>query len=229
MFLKSFHSLFNSHKTNNTAAHDNGVWIERLLSLVDMQSHPVLLLAGLREQDAGSAPVIALGRQLAKYRKKTLLIDADWRHPELHHLAKIPPKPGLIQVLAGDQQLDNAVTPFNEPDDTGEFLHLMPAGLEEPGFYDSIDRTNVRQLVSELKKRFDCTLVNTTCMPFTATPMMLAGELDGVLLQVRAFQTPRQLALNTCRQFQDQGIKTVGVLFSDYQNYIPHPIAEFFE
>lgn len=121
---------------------------------------------------------------LAESGKKVLIIDLDLRRPNLHNLWKESHRPGVIEVLFEDVSIDEAIKPS-----AAKGIDLLTAGQETPNPSAINQSSKLRQLINDLKKRYDHILIDTA--PYgiitDAAPMMRLA--DGIVVAVRFNQT----------------------------------------
>ncbi|SNS73125.1 receptor protein-tyrosine kinase [Noviherbaspirillum humi] len=124
------------------AEHDND---ERVLSIISahrMEGRSIL-----------AANLAVLFSQLGK---RTLLIDADFRHPRQHSLFGIDNKSGLSSVLAGRVSLD-----VLRKVEGLDYLAILPAGICPPNPSELLERPIFSLVLNQLVAQFDMILVDT--------------------------------------------------------------------
>ncbi len=118
---------------------------------------------------------------------ETLLIDADLRRPTIGNRLHPEPAIGLTEVLSGKTSVDHAIYTLKN-----NRLKVLPAGEPTRESVELIASPSFRSLMANLRKRFWRIVVDTPpAVPFTDADA-LAGCADGVLIVVRAGQTPKR-------------------------------------
>ena len=132
---------------------------------------------------------IALNLALAfagESSRETLLIDADLRRPTIGYRLQPAPAIGLTEVLSGKTSVEHAI--YNLKNNR---LKVLPAGEPTRESVELISSPSFKSLMANLRERFWRIVVDTPpVIPFTDADA-LAVNADGVLMVVRAGQTPR--------------------------------------
>ena len=126
-----------------------------------------------------------LAAAMARWGKKTLIIDTDLRHPSMHRIFDIDKEKGLCDYLTSDSgSLDGFVR------STGvERLSILPSGTLPHSPADMLGAKEFRQLLEELKKEFDVILFDSPPVLGMADSMILASYVDAVLMVVLVGKT----------------------------------------
>ena len=127
-------------------------------------------------------------------RQRVALVDAHLRSPSVHTLLGLSTNGGLVDVVTGRATLEQSMWQFRSDD-----LWVLPAGrTAEP--HEVIASRRLREVMAELKEKFDVVIVDAPPVLPTADMLALGTEVDGVLMVVQAGKTPREvidLALET--------------------------------
>jgi receptor protein-tyrosine kinase len=111
---------------------------------------------------------------------RTLLIDADLRHPRLHSLFNLRNRIGLSSVLAGRAN-GSAV----ERVAGLEKLSILPAGAAAPNPLELLSRPEFRDLLAAEAKFFDVVLIDTPAAEVSSDAQAIAARAGGALLVAR--------------------------------------------
>jgi capsular exopolysaccharide synthesis family protein len=120
-----------------------------------------------------------------EFQQKVVLVEADLRRPALAALFGLPHGPGLVDVLVGAATLEDALTEV-----PGRHLFVLPAGLPAARSTELLGSSMMQRVLSSLRSRFDRIVVDTPPVAVADTHV-LAPLCDGMLVVVRAGQTPR--------------------------------------
>lgn len=94
--------------------------------------------------------------------ERTLLIDADMRHPAQHRIFNLEDRIGLSTVLAGRAGVDAAQAIPGLPN-----LFVLPAGAPPPNPQELLSRPAMATLIGEYMHDFDVILIDTpAALPF---------------------------------------------------------------
>ena len=153
-----------------------------------------ILVTSARAGEGKTTTVANLGIIVGSAGGRTLLVDADFRHPALDGLLTAgaassrrvgPPAPsarmGLADVLRNEVPLEEVIVPTSF-----EGVSLLPAGsnLSKPG--DLLGSPRMPELLHSLRKYADLVLIDSPpCLDYVDA-IELASRADAVLYVVRA-------------------------------------------
>jgi capsular exopolysaccharide synthesis family protein len=139
----------------------------------------VIMVTSANSGEGKTTLTTQLAASLARGWKRTLVIDADLRHPAAHKLFDVAPEPGLAEVLRGEVEPGDAIraTPFAR-------LWVLPAGNGDNHAIQALAQDNVGSLFEQLKQQYDFILIDTPpVLPVTDT-LLLGQHADGIVLSV---------------------------------------------
>ena len=153
----------------------------------DGRPRRVLLVTSPAKGDGKTVTIANLALTMAQeFNRRIVLVDADLRDPGLHALLGLPQGPGLSDVLNGTVPLDEALV------ELPEFNHtVLPAGAPSERPAEQLGSTAMRHALDALRSRFDRVLVDVPPVVPLADVGILAPQVDGVVLVVRAGATTK--------------------------------------
>lgn len=125
--------------------------------------------------------------------KRTLLVDADMRHPNQFNLFGLGNPVGLSGVLAGRNGYESAIHPIHGLPD----LFIMPSGAQPPNPLELLERPPFHQLLAKLKREFDVVLLDSPSATEHADAQSIAARAGAAIIVVRK---------NTTRSWAVRGI-----------------------
>jgi len=132
-----------------------------------------------------------LSISMSQAGQRVILVDADLRQPMQNRFDGIPLSPGLTQVLLGESALEGCMRP------TGvDNLWLLPAGAAPPNPTELLESTRMKELLTQLRERFDVVVLDVPPVALFADARLLALECDAVILIVQPGATLRDAARN---------------------------------
>jgi Mrp family chromosome partitioning ATPase len=143
----------------------------------------------------------------ARQGKRVILMDGDIKHPHLHIPFGMENKRGLAELLDG--QLDNYSVLLDVKDVDG--LSLVPAGIAKEGGRGWMNAEQCKNLLTDLRERADLLIVDGPSAD-VADALILAAEVNAVLLAVNAGGTHVETARTTLRRFQLIGANVAGAV-----------------
>jgi capsular exopolysaccharide synthesis family protein len=128
-----------------------------------------------------------LGLTMAQdYQRRTCVVDADLRHPQLQRLFGLPDGPGLSDVLAGEATLEEALVTVEDHQIT-----ILPAGRICARPAELLGTTAMRRTLETLRSQFDRVVVDAPATTPLADVGILTPLVDSVLLVVRSGTTSK--------------------------------------
>jgi chain length determinant protein tyrosine kinase EpsG len=128
----------------------------------------------------------------AQLGERTLLIDADLRHPRQHEIFGLNGRVGLSTVLSARAGLESAQAIASLP-----HLAVMPAGPLPPNPAELLARPVLPQLLEQATERFDVVLLDTSAAAECADAQTVAVRASATLIVVRK---------NAARTWRVQGV-----------------------
>jgi non-specific protein-tyrosine kinase len=138
-----------------------------------------------------------------------IAIDADLRQPGLHELFGVSADDGLSSVLSGDR----AQLPLLDTAASG--VRVLTSGPVPSNPLDLLSSEHLARVLSMARGQADFVLVDTTPAGALADAAVLARQVDGVLLVVKAGKTRRELARRARDQLQRVNANILGVVLVD--------------
>ncbi len=151
-----------------------------------------------------------LALSLARSTGETvLLVDADMRSPDQHHLFGIDLGKGLAGVLAGTTTLDSAIDKS-----LGDRLHILPAGKLEGNPHRLASKDRVESLLSQAKSKYRFVVVDTAPVLAASETLAFSSLADATMVCVMR-DTSRQDHLRRClNRLEAAGSNVVGTVFN---------------
>ena len=148
-----------------------------------------------------------LAARCANSGSSTLLIDADMRRASLGRLLDVPAGPGLVDVLAGETDLDEALITVQ----AGGF-HFLSAG--SPGRDPSrvLKSTRFSELIVRLRQTYDLVIIDTPPVLPVADALIMGRWVDGAVMAARFDASRLPLVERANRQLALAGIPVLGVV-----------------
>lgn len=137
-----------------------------------------------------STTLANLGVAMAQAGVNTLIVDCDLRRPRQHRLFALPNTKGFTNLLADrGTALDEVIRETAAPG-----LKVLTSGPIPPNPSELLASQHVKDVIAELETRFQLVLIDSPPVVAVADAAILASQVDGVLIVVRAHQTKQNLA-----------------------------------
>jgi protein-tyrosine kinase len=140
-----------------------------------------------------------------------LLMDGDFRRSTIHLQLGLPPGPGLLDVLAGSTDLEDALIQA----DRFPNLYVLPAGEPRNNPAELLDSARWTNLATLLRKAFHYVIVDAPPISAVADYDLILAKTDALIVVARPDHTNRK-ALFRALETVDKD-KFLGVVL----NYVP--------
>lgn len=184
-----------------------------MLSSVD-EAHRVLLVTSSVPAEGKTSTAINLALALAQ-TKRTLLIDADMRKPQVGvRLGLAANAKGLSNLVTGSASLKECV---HQVEDSS--LVVMPSGDIPPNPLDLLVSQRFKDMLAHLKPQLDFIVIDSPPVELVSDALALAPQATGTVYVVKAMQTPYPAARNGINRLQRAGGHMLGVILNglDYE------------
>jgi capsular exopolysaccharide family len=188
-----------------------------------------LLVSSALPRDGKSLTSTNLALTLSEtYRRRVLLIDADFRRPSLHEIFGLPNNGGLAESLRATGAVSLPLAQISN------HLTVLPAGAPDHSPMAALTSERMRNVIADARNQFDWVILDTPPVGLISDANLLASLVDGVLLVVGAGSTPFEAVQRAVAQLGEERI--LGVVLnrvtedlvkkSDYHDYYGHSGAE---
>lgn len=174
----------------------------------------VAIMATSAYPEDGKTTVTAnLALMFAQSNAKVVLVDADIRKGRVAKYFKRTTSPGLSDCLSGQNTLDEVTHRSH----INENLSYITCGTHSPKPYELLESNEMKELIKELRARYDYVIIDTPPVLLISDALALATVTDGTVLVCRhqvSFVNDIARAINSL-QFAKANI--LGVVVNDYK------------
>ena len=156
-----------------------------------------------------SITILNLAISFAQSGQKVLLIDADLRRPNQAKLLIEKSSPGLSNILAGLNNVEECIRKEVYPN-----LDMIFSGEIPPNPSELLGSPRMKQLIKSVEGRYDYILVDTPPVDIVSDACILGNILDGVLYLVRMNQTEKEAVAIGLHQLELSGAKLMGFVLN---------------
>ena len=188
----------------------------QLVNLHEEHDDPRVIVVSSAVPGEGKSAVAAnLAASLASTGRRVLALSADLRSPSLHEYFGRRHDDGLIQVLAGERELEDAARHVslngNAPSSSGD-LSLL--GSAERIFDPAVlfQSKAMAALLTEAKGLYEVIVVDAPPLLATADATVLAQQGDTLVLVARLGTVTKQDAARTLRALSLADLTAIGVV-----------------
>lgn len=173
------------------------------------QTAKALTITSSMGKEGRSEVCANLAASIAQAHCRVLLIDADWRSPNQHHLWNLLNSVGLSHVLVGEGSLSQALQPVSD------YLTVLTAGVIPPNPMALLDSARMANLIGHFKQNYDYIIFDAPSLEGRADAAVLGNLTDGVLLVMRPRHVLTQRAIAAKSLLERSGVQVLGMVAND--------------
>lgn len=161
--------------------------------------------------EAGKSTTLAnLAVALAQAGRKVILVDCDLRRPSLHDIFGASNTAGLTSVILDDT---TSTPPLRETGVAG--LRLLTSGPLPPNPAELLGSRRMAGLIQTLREQADMVLFDAPPVIAVTDAVILASQVDGVLLVLNAGVTRREHAQRARAALDKVNARLVGTVLNN--------------
>lgn len=188
--------------------------VRTLRSLLNLQwthavPRKVVFVTSPDRGDGRSWVAANLATAFAQFGERTLLIDADLRHPSQHELFNLDRSTGLSSMLSARVGADAAVQIHPRLS-----LYVLPAGEIPPNPQELLGRFDV--VMDYCADEFDVVVVDTPAMSEAADAQVIAAHAYCAVMVIRKNHTRQTTLSAAIRALGQTGIRIAGAVLTEH-------------
>ncbi len=152
-----------------------------------------------------------LATVFAQIGERTLLIDADMRHPSQHLLFNLNPTSGLSELLTGraGREIACRIHPQLR-------LFVLPAGILPPNPQELLGRPVFEVVLERFADQFDVIIIDTPSASESADAQIVAKRAGAALMLARRDVTRQSQLLASMQSLTETGANVIGSVINEY-------------
>jgi receptor protein-tyrosine kinase len=153
--------------------------------------------------------VINIALALAEAEHNVVVVDGDLRRPRLGKYLDLVGSVGFSTILSGGAPLDDVLqkTKFSN-------LTALTSGPIPPNPSELLGSLAAKKMFSDLRKKFDYVIVDSSPLLAVTDGAILAAEADGAIVAVRAGKTKRDQLAHGIGMLRDVDAKLLGAVLT---------------
>lgn len=170
-----------------------------------------ILVTSAGPREGKTTTSVNLGITMASGNRRVLLIDADLRRPSLHKAFGLGNQKGFSDILTGRWGAETVPMMTEQ-----KGLFVIPSGPRPPNPAELLSGNRVEEVLQKLGELFDVIILDSPPVAAVTDAVVLAQNVDGVVLVVKSFKVGRDLVLQAKRQLEDVNASLYGVALNDF-------------
>ena len=152
-----------------------------------------------------------LAMVMAQGGNKTLLIDCDQRKPQVHKVFGFSNENGLSNILVSENEIDINIG-IHKTEQAN--LHVLSSGTRPPNPAELLGSEKMKNFIEELKKTYDCIILDTPPIVMVTDAQILAQYTDGCLLVVSSGEAERDQVIKAKGLLEKVNAKIFGIVIN---------------
>ncbi len=203
------------------------------LKLTDVNILPKAIMITSPEPGDGKTSVaVNLAASYLNEGKNVILVDADFRKPNVHNYFGLENEVGLGEVLNGEVEAWEAVQRWK-----GSSLYILTTGHQAALLDQLLEPGKIEKIVNDLKALASIIIFDSPPL-IVSDAIRLAPSMDGLVLVIRPEHTRRKATKITVEQVEQAGGNILGAVMncipvglagyaSHYRSYVPYYYSEY--
>ncbi|HEX8098813.1 MAG TPA: polysaccharide biosynthesis tyrosine autokinase [Actinomycetota bacterium] len=168
-----------------------------------------LLITSPTAGEGKSTTAVNLSATLAQAGKRVVLVSADLRKPSVHRFFRVYNTVGLVDVLAGEASVKQAVREVAN-------VQLLLSGPIIANPSEVLQSEQMGELLDELRSMADFVIIDSAPVLVVADSLALAPRVDGVLVVADAQGTSRGALASARVQLEQVGATLIGAVLNNF-------------
>ncbi len=180
-----------------------------LLLSLDSPARRALILSSPLSKDGKSSVISNLALALAQAHKRVVVVDSDLRKPRMQEIFNLDYTWGLTHFLSAIVDASEIIRPTAYTN-----LFVVPSGITPTDPLEIMFSDKMKAFINFLKQQFDFVLFDSPPILAVSDALVLGKQVDGLIMVVRAGQTPLNALKQARNKVEDHKINCLGVIIN---------------
>jgi polysaccharide biosynthesis transport protein len=151
-----------------------------------------------------------LATVFAQNGSRVVIVDSDLRRPTLHKMLHVTNSIGLTNYLLKQNSLEEVIQTTNLPT-----LDFMASGKLPSSSMGVLSSTQMRNLITELKQRYDYVFFDSPPIMGVSDASILASEVDLTLQVIQYRRYPQPMNIRAKQMIEKVGGNLMGIVLNN--------------
>jgi succinoglycan biosynthesis transport protein ExoP len=193
--------------------------IRTLVMQSGRQTPRVILVTSAVEHEGKTTFASQLAASIARSDKRTLLLDGDLRHPNVHVALGIDPGVGLSELLRGEITSDEAVQPTSI-----DGLFTVTGGACDYTAVTALSKPELAKFLKGYRESFDHVVIDAGPVLAFADALLLGQQSDVAIVAAMRDSSRVPLVTAGIDRLRAVGVRVLGVVVSGVVDSGPRPL-----
>ena len=195
--------------------------IRALIAQSGREAPRVILVTSAVEHEGKTTFAAQLAASLARSDKRTLLLDGDLRHPNVHLALELELGRGLAELLRGELGADEAVQPTSI-----DGLFAVTGGACDYAAVTALSRPELAKLIRKYRDSFDHVVIDAGPVLAFADALLLGQQSDVAIVASMRDASRVPLLNATIDRLRSVGVRVLGLVVNGYTDSRPRRLYE---
>lgn len=174
-------------------------------------SRKVISICSPERSEGRSWLAANLATVFAQIGLRTLLVDADMRHPRQHELFRLSNSVGLSALLTGraGREIVRRIHPQLR-------LFVLPAGITPPNPQELLGRPVFDLVLDQFAEQYDVVLLDTPAISETADAQIISALAGAAIMLARRNHTRHSELTSSIQSLSQSAVKVIGSVITEY-------------
>ncbi|WP_288222120.1 CpsD/CapB family tyrosine-protein kinase [uncultured Clostridium sp.] len=145
---------------------------------------------------------------LSRGNKRVILIDCNFRKPNIHKKFKLSNTLGLSEILAGEGDINLLIRKYNDN------LDIITSGHTLPNPAEVLESEKMDSFIEVLRGEYDYIIFDTPPILFVSDAQILATKVDGTILVAKCGKTNKNEIKESYTMLKNINVNIIGTVLN---------------
>lgn len=215
---------------------ENSQAYETLLSTLHLwneaSASKTILVTSTKPAEGKTTITVNLALMMILTGQNVLVIDADVRKPQLHHIFKLKNDQGFVDILTGNRDLKDVIQKV-EVTNHAQHLSVITSGGIPENFFNNMTSLRLKEMIKLIGKIYDIILFDSSPVLSSNDPLVLASIIDGIILVLHTGMVTEREAKYAKERLDSVGGHVLGIVLNKFDEKLHglgfHPYHNYYK